>query len=130
MLTNLETIKKSIHKLKKLERGYTNTMLISTTKRENYFKTKQLLKLKIYFEGIKNMKKLPKLLFVIDGNNESIAINEAKILNIKTSGIIDTNTNANNIDYIIPANDDCRKGLIICLNFIKNIVLNDKYVYE
>ncbi len=125
-LTNWKTVKKSIKKLNKLEKQYKNGDFNNLLKKEILYKKKILIKLKNNLEGIKNMSGLPDAIFVIDSNYEKIAIKEAKQLKIKIFSILDTNNNPENIDFIIPGNDDSIKSIKWYLNNISNI-LSKKY---
>ena len=99
-LTNFATIKKSIKRLLTLE------------------KESSLLKLSDLHRGIKSMKRIPSAIFVVDGITESIAIKEAKTLDIPTFGIIDSNTDPNVVDFPIPANDDSVKCIKLLMEYI------------
>ncbi len=110
-LTNWKTVKKSIKFLKELEKDYLSGKFNNLVKKEIMFKKKILKKLKNNLEGIKNMGGLPDAIFVIDANHEKIAIKEAKQLKIKIFSVIDTNNNPENINYIIPGNDDSIKSI-------------------
>ncbi len=110
-LTNWKTVKKSIKFLKELEKEYKNELLDKLIKKEVLQKKRLLKKLKNNLDGIKNMGSLPDAIFVIDANYENIAIKEAKQLNIKIFSIVDTNTNPEGLDYIIPGNDDSSKSI-------------------
>ncbi len=110
-LTNWKTVKKSIKSLKELEKEYKNKLLDKLIKKEILQKKRLLKKLKNNLDGIKNMGSLPDAIFVIDANYENLAIKEAKQLNIKIFAIVDTNTNPEGLDYIIPGNDDSSKSI-------------------
>lgn len=125
-LTNYNTIKKSILKLKELEENFKKNKLNCLTKKEILKETKKLAKLKLNFEGIKNMHTLPTALFIIDVNYETIAVLEAKKLGIPIIGIVDSNSNPNNIDYIIPGNDDSTDSIKFYLEVISNHVIKIK----
>ncbi len=123
MLTNWKTVKKSIKFLKELEYQYKKGLLNKLVKKEILIKKRILKKLKNNFNGIKNMGGLPDALFVIDANYEHLSIKEAKQLKIETFAIVDTNTNPENINNIIPGNDDSFKSIKWYLNTIySNIV--------
>ena len=112
-LTNFMTIKKSIKRLLLLEKE-SSDIYQNITKKEHSMLQRERVKLSDLHRGIKDMKHLPKALFIVDGISESIAIGEARNLNIPTFGIIDSNTDPNIVDYPIPANDDSVK----CINLI------------
>tara|TARA_Y100001960_G_C14535695_1_gene758325 strand:- start:101 stop:895 length:795 start_codon:yes stop_codon:yes gene_type:complete len=114
-LTNFMTIKKSIKRLLLLEKE-SSDIYQNITKKEHGMLQREKVKLSDLHRGIKDMKHLPRALFVVDGISESIAISEARNLNIPTFGIIDSNTDPNIVDFPIPANDDSVK----CINLIVN----------
>ncbi len=121
-LTNWKTVKKSIKFLKELEKQYKNGVLDKLTKKEILQKKRLLKKLKNNLDGIKNMGNLPNALFIIDANYEKIAIKEAQQLNIEIFSIIDTNSNPEGINYIIPGNDDSSKSIEwFCNNIINKL---------
>ena len=125
MLTNWGTISNSIKKLEDL-----NKNLISEnrgfTKKELLKMGTQRDKLQRSLGGIKDMKKTPDLIFVIDTNYESLAIKEAIKLNIPIIAILDTNSDPENIDYPIPGNDDARRSIELYCNLIKETIINAK----
>jgi len=110
MLTNWTTVSASIKTLQKYEELLANPD-ISLTKKEKLDIDRKRVKLDNVLGGIRNMGGSPDLLFVIDTNLESLAITEAKKLGIPVVAIVDTNSNPDGIDYIIPGNDDARKAI-------------------
>ena len=125
MLTNWGTISNSIKKLKKINadlssenRGFTKKELLKMSSHRD--------KLQRSLGGIKNMKKTPDLIFIIDTNYESLAIKEAIKLNIPIIAILDTNSDPENIDYPIPGNDDARRSIELYCNLIKETINNVK----
>ncbi len=121
-LTNWKTVKKSINFLKEIEQQSKSGLLDKLTKKEILQKKRLLKKLKNNLDGIKNMDSLPDALFVIDANYENLAIKEAQQLKIITFAIIDTNTNPNGLNYIIPGNDDSSKSIEwYCNNIINTL---------
>ena len=116
-LTNYSTIKKSIKRLLALEKE-SSEMYKSITKKEHVMLNREKLRLSDLHRGIKNMKRLPSALFIVDGIHEIIAIKEAKQLNIPTFGIIDSNTDPNTVDFPIPANDDSVKCIKLIMDYI------------
>jgi small subunit ribosomal protein S2 len=111
MLTNFETIKKSIYRMKKLDALVKNKVIGQLSKKEASFLNRDLLKLKKNLLGVKNMQNLPEAIFVIDPFYERIAIKEARTLNIPIIAMVDTNCNPDLITYPIPANDDSVKSI-------------------
>tara|TARA_B100000989_G_scaffold48777_2_gene31901 strand:+ start:74 stop:925 length:852 start_codon:yes stop_codon:yes gene_type:complete len=125
MLTNWNTISNSIKRLKNLKKNI--------AEEDSGFTKKELIKMNLEKEklerslgGISDMKKLPDIIFVIDTNIESLAILEAKKLNIPIIGILDSNSNPENIDYPIPGNDDARRSINLYCNLIKKTILDAK----
>ncbi len=126
MLTNWNTVKKSIKYLKNLESELKSGIWKKLTKKEYLYKQKLLKKLNNNLGGIKNINTLPDAIFVIDAKHENLAIQEAKKLKIKIFSIVDTNTNPDGIDYIIPGNDDSIKSINWYLNQINKIYISTK----
>ncbi len=106
MLTNFKTIKQSINRLKELEAMRDDGSLQRFSKKEALGMTRELEKLERGLGGIKDMNRLPSVLFVLDVGYEKNAVKEAKKLGIPVVGIVDTNNDPNSIDHIIPGNDD------------------------
>ncbi len=122
-LTNFATIKKSIKRLLVLEKE-SSDIYQNITKKEYVMLTREKVKLSDLHRGIKNMKRLPNAIFVVDGIHELIAIKEAGVLNIPTFGIIDSNTDPNVVDYPIPANDDSVKCIRLIMDYITESINN------
>ena len=118
-LTNYSTIKKSIRRLKLLEKD-SSSIYESLTKKEKSSLEREKLRLADLHRGIKDMRHLPSAIFVVDAKHEKIAISEAKCLGIPTFGIVDTNTDPNIVDFPIPANDDSIKTIQLILSYISN----------
>ena len=104
-LTNFSTIKKSIKRLQQLEKEGSK-IYEDLTKKEVQMLNRERIKLADQHRGIKDMKRLPDVIVVVDANYEITAVREARLLEIPVIGIVDTNTNPNSVDYPIPANDD------------------------
>ena len=111
MLTNFATIRKSVKRLKNIEKQETDGTFEKITKKERLYLTRELAKLKKVLEGVESMNKLPGALFVVDIRKEAIAVQEALRLNIPVFAIVDTNCDPDLIDYLIPANDDAVKTI-------------------
>ena len=122
-LTNYITIKKSIKRLLTLEKE-SSPIYQNITKKEHVMLQREKLKLSDLHRGIKNMKRIPTALFVVDGIHELIALKEAKTLDIPTFGIIDSNTDPAVVDYPIPANDDSVKCIKLILDYITDEINN------
>ena len=122
-LTNYKTIRKSILTLDELEDKFNKNKLIHLTKKEILNEQKKLKKLKLNFDGIRKMTKLPDALFILDVKYERIALLEAKKLLIPIIGIVDTNSNPDDVDYFIPGNDDSTDSINFYLNIISKHIL-------
>ena len=120
-LTNFSTIKKSIRRLKTLEKE-SSDIYKNITKKEKGMLSREKIKLSDLHRGIKDMKYLPNALFVVDAKHESIAIAESKCLGIPTFGIVDTNTDPFLVDYPIPANDDSIKAIKLITNHVAHSI--------
>ena len=111
MLTNFPTIQKSIRKLDIIEQMKENGQMELLTKKEQLMMERQATKLEAYLGGIRNMKELPDMLFVVDAVKEHIAVNEARCLNIPVVAPLDTNCDPDLITYPIPGNDDAIRSI-------------------
>ena len=121
MLTNWNTIQNSIKRLKHLEDQLSKDNM-GFTKKEIIKFGKERDKLQRSLGGIAEMKKLPNLIFIIDTNIESLAVNEAKKLNIPIIGVLDTNSDPTGIDFPIPGNDDARRSINLYCDLLKNTI--------
>ena len=124
MLTNFTTIKKSVAKLKKLEREQADGTFDSLTKKEVALRTKEMAKLEKNLGGIKDMTSLPGALFVIDTKKEALAVAEAKRLGIPVIAVVDTNCDPTDITYPIPGNDDAIRAISLFVEIIANAVID------
>ncbi len=116
MLTNLKTIQVRIRKLEELEGLFASDDINYYTKKEQMLMQKEMEKLNRFLGGIRNMNHVPKAIFVVDSEKERNAILEAKKLGIKVFGIADTNSNPEDFDCFIPANDDAIKAIDLILS--------------
>ncbi len=115
MMTNFQTIRKSIKKMNSIDAMLADGTLSSITKKERLTLTRERNKLEKVLGGIANINRLPSAVFVIDITHEHIAIKEAKKLGMKTFAVVDTNSNPNDVDFPIPGNDDASKSVkLIC----------------
>ncbi len=121
MLTNWNTIQNSIKRLKKLDDQLSKENL-GFTKKEILKFGKEREKLKRSLGGISEMKKPPDLIFIIDTNVESLAVAEAKKLNIPIIAVLDTNSDPTGIDFPIPGNDDARRSINLYCELLKNTI--------
>ena len=124
MLTNFATIKKSIAKLKKIEKMEADGTFASLTKKEVALLTKEKAKLEKNLGGIKDMKELPGALFIIDTKKEAIAVAEAKRLGIPVIAVVDTNCDPSDITYPIPGNDDAIRAIALFVEIFANAVID------
>jgi small subunit ribosomal protein S2 len=123
MLTNFATIRKSVKRLNNIEKQETDGTFEKITKKERLFLSREKDKLKKVLEGVESMNKLPGALFIVDIKKESIAVKEAKRLNIPVFAMVDTNCDPDEIDYIIPANDDAVKTVELITKSIAEAVI-------
>ena len=122
MLTNWKTVSLSIDKIRKVEKMKETGDFGLLTKKERINIEKEVIKLEKVLGGIKDMKKLPGALFVIDPNNERIAILEANNLGIPVVAITDTNCDPTGVDYVVPGNDDAIKSVSMFTEYFANSV--------
>ncbi|MCK4586628.1 MAG: 30S ribosomal protein S2, partial [Gammaproteobacteria bacterium] len=111
MLTNFKTVKGSIKRLKELEAMAADGSFSKVNKKEALMLTREQEKLNRSLGGIKDMNGLPDAVFVIDVGHEKIAVSEARKLGIPIIGIVDTNTDPDGIDYVVPGNDDAMRAI-------------------
>ena len=123
MLTNFKTIRASIKRLRDLEVQAEDGTFAKLTKKEALMRTREMDKLEKSLGGIKNMGGLPDVLFVVDADHEHIAIKEANNLGIPVVSIVDTNSNPDGVDYVIPGNDDAIRAVQLYLNAAADTVL-------
>jgi small subunit ribosomal protein S2 len=131
MLTNFQTIRQSIERLKKIEEMLENPAIAGAlTKKELLGLQRQRDKLLASLGGIKNMRKLPDAVFVIDSKKEEIAVREANKLGVPVIAPIDTNCDPDVIDYKIPGNDDAIRAIRLFTGVIAEAILEGKVLYE
>jgi small subunit ribosomal protein S2 len=123
MLTNFSTIKKSLLRLKKLEKMEVDGSFEGMTKKEIAALMKEKTKLEKNLGGIKDMKELPGILFIIDTRKEAIAVAEANRMHIPIVAVVDTNCNPQGITYPIPGNDDAIRAITLFTQIISNAVV-------
>lgn len=124
MLTNFSTIKKSIHRLKKIEKMEIDGTFESLTKKEVSRLNKERQRLEKNLGGIKDMKELPGAIFIIDTRKEAIAVAEAKRMGIPIVSVVDTNCNPTDINYPIPGNDDAIRAISLFTKVIADAVID------
>ena len=123
MLTNWKTIKVPINKLLEYEENKESGQLDTMIKKEAVMLEKEMKKLSLVFDGVKEMKGLPDALFVIDVESEKIAVQEALKMGIPVYGLVDTNSNPNNLTNFVPINDDSSKTIKFVLNLLSEAIL-------
>jgi small subunit ribosomal protein S2 len=124
MLTNFSTVKQSIDRLKKLDAMVADGTIEAYTKKEQLKLAKEREKLEGTLGGIKGMGKVPGVLFVVDPKNEEIAVSEAKKLGIPVVAIVDTNCDPDDINYVIPGNDDAIRAIRLLTSKMADAVLD------
>jgi small subunit ribosomal protein S2 len=131
MLTNFQTIRKQIRRLRELERGQEENAFEFYTKKERLLLDRERIKLDKYLSGVKEMSRLPGAVFVIDARREVIAVREAHRLGLPVLAITDTNANPDLIDYPIPGNDDAIRSVsLICTAVADSIEVARREVPE
>ncbi|MDA7545999.1 30S ribosomal protein S2 [Alphaproteobacteria bacterium] len=123
MLTNWETVSKSIQKLKSLEERIDSGEINNLTKKERLNIERQKEKLDLTLGGIKNMNGIPDAIFIIDTNKEAIAVLEANNLNIPVIAVCDSNSNPSGVDFPIPGNDDALRAISLYCDLVAASVL-------
>ena len=126
MLTNYKTIRSSIKRLRELEEQERDGTLAKLTKKEALMRSRMKEKLERSIGGIKEMSGLPDVLFVVDVDHERIAVTEANKLGIPVIGIVDTNSDPDGVDYVIPGNDDAIRAIKLYVTAVADAVLAGK----
>ncbi|MGK0400132.1 MAG: small subunit ribosomal protein S2 [Candidatus Azotimanducaceae bacterium] len=126
MLTNYKTIRQSIRRLRDLEEQSTDGTFTKLTKHEALTRQRLLEKLESSLGGIKNMGGLPDVIIIVDVDHERIAVTEAKTLGIPVVAIVDTNSNPDNVDYLIPGNDDAIRSVRLFMSTFADAILEAK----
>jgi small subunit ribosomal protein S2 len=118
MLTNFNTVRKSVKKMQSIEKMLGDGSFDSITKKERLTLSRDKDKMEKVLGGIAQLGRVPAALFIVDIGHEHIALAEAKRLGISTFGVVDTNCDPNKVDFAIPANDDATKSIAIIVNYI------------
>ena len=126
MLTNYKTIRASITRFRELEKQSQDGTFEKLTKKEALMRTRDMEKLELSIGGIKDMNGLPDMLFVIDVDHERIAVNEANKLGIPVIGVVDTNSNPDGVDVVVPGNDDAIRAIRLYVAAAADAVLYGK----
>jgi small subunit ribosomal protein S2 len=125
-LTNWQTIRRRIDALKQLEKERDQGQHDLLTKKEQLTKAREIEKLQLRLGGIRNMKKVPELVFVVDVIREDTAVKECNILNIPVLALLDTNGDPDQIDHILPSNDDAMRAIKLMVGAIADAVLEGR----
>jgi len=118
MLTNFNTVRKSVKKMQSIEKMLNDGTFDSITKKERLTLSRDKEKMEKVLGGIAQLGRVPAALFIVDIGHEHIALSEAKRLGIMTFGVVDTNCDPNKVDFAIPGNDDATKSIAIITNYI------------
>ena len=130
MLTNFQTIKRSIDRLKKLEAMKNEEIYNLLPKKEVLELEKERNRLEKSLGGIKNMDRLPGAIFVVDPKKERIAVREARKIGVPSIGIVDTNCNPEEVDYVIPGNDDAIRAIQLFATKMAEAVMEGRQLHE
>ncbi|NJC26629.1 30S ribosomal protein S2 [Neolewinella antarctica] len=122
MLTNFNTIRRSIRKMQNFERMLGDGTLDSVTKKERLDTTRAHAKMNKVLGGIADMSRIPNAIFVVDIVHEHLAVAEAKKLGMRTFGIVDTNADPTSVDYPIPGNDDASKSIKVVIDYLTECI--------
>jgi len=126
MLTNWSTMHARIQELERLEKMRDNNELDRLTKKEGLLIGREITRLTTRLSGTRSMKRRPDLLFIIDVGREEAAVHEANLLNLPIVAMVDTNCNPQNIDYVIPSNDDAIRAIKLLVAKVADAVLEGK----
>jgi small subunit ribosomal protein S2 len=118
MMTNFATIRRSVRKMQNIERMLNDGTLSNVTKKERLTLTREHAKLEKVLGGIANLNRIPSAMFIVDIHHEHIAVAEAHKLGVRTIGLVDTNSDPNQVDFPIPGNDDASKSVAIITNYL------------
>jgi small subunit ribosomal protein S2 len=130
MLTNFKTIRQSVEKLHKLEKMKEDGTYELLTKKEVAKKEKERMRLEKNLSGIKDMETLPGAVYIVDPRKEAIAVAEAKKLDIPIVAIVDTNCDPDDIDYVIPGNDDAIRSIKLITSKIADAIIEGREIYN
>jgi small subunit ribosomal protein S2 len=130
LLTNFSTIQRSLARLRDLEAMETDGRYESLSKKEIAQLEKEKRKLQKNLEGIRNMSRLPDALFIVDTRKEKIAVDEARKLKIPVIGVVDTNCDPDEVDYVIPGNDDALRAIRLFASRIADAIVSGRSIRE
>jgi small subunit ribosomal protein S2 len=126
MLTNFVTMRSRIQRMEELENMVADGRMATLPKKEQLLLNKELTKLKANLEGVRDMRELPAALFVVDTKREDIAIAEARRLRIPIIGLVDTNADPDEVDYVIPGNDDAIRSVGLMCRVIADAIIDGR----
>ncbi|MCB0118395.1 MAG: 30S ribosomal protein S2 [Anaerolineales bacterium] len=126
MLTNWSTINQRIQELERLEHLRDSGEINRLTKKEGLLIEREITRLSTRLSGVRSMKRVPDLIFIVDVGREDAAVNEANLLNIPIVALVDTNCNPQNIDYVVPSNDDAIRAIKLLVSKMADAVLEGK----
>jgi small subunit ribosomal protein S2 len=123
MLTNFQTIRKSVKKMQSIQKMLDDGTMDSVTKKERLTLSRSKDKMEKVLGGISQMGRVPAALFIVDISHEHIALAEAKRLGIATFAMVDTNSDPSKVDYAVPSNDDATKSIAIITNYLTAAIM-------
>lgn len=126
MLTNWSTMHQRIQELERLEKLRDSGDINRLTKKEGLLIEREINRLQIRLGGVRSMKRIPSLIFIVDVGREDGAVEEANLLNIPIVALVDTNCNPQNIDYVIPSNDDAIRAIKLLVSKMADAVIEGK----
>ena len=126
ILTNWPTIHARVQEMQRLEKMRDNNELEHLTKKEGLLIGREIIRLQTRLEGLRTMKRRPDLIFIIDVGREDSAVHEANLLNIPIVALVDTNCNPQNVDYVIPSNDDAIRAIKLLVSKVADAVMEGK----
>jgi small subunit ribosomal protein S2 len=126
MLTNWSTMHQRIVELERMEKLFATGDIEKLTKKEALLIQRQITRLNIHLSGVRNMMRVPDLIFVVDVSREYAAVHEANLLNIPVIALVDTNCDPNNVDFVIPSNDDAIRAIKLLVSKMADAVEEGK----
>jgi small subunit ribosomal protein S2 len=130
MLTNWNTMRQRIEEMERLEHLRDSGEINRLTKKEGLLIQREITRLNTRLEGVRGMKRLPDLVFIVDVGREDAAVHEANILNIPVIALVDTNCNPQDVDYVIPSNDDAIRAIKLLVAKVADAVLEGKAAHK
>lgn len=124
--TNFRTIQKTIKKMERYEKMIADGEIKKYTKKEQLMIAREVEKMTLFFSGIKDMKKLPEAIFVLDVKHDHIPVEEARQSKVKVIGLVDTNSDPSKVDYVIPSNDDAVKVIEFMADIMADAINDGK----